>query len=47
MICFCIFTEKYIMKEITDNIIAVKSKDFALRIIRLYKYLTLCRHEYV
>ncbi len=30
----------------TDNIIVEKSKDFALRIIRLYKYLCDEKHEY-
>jgi four helix bundle protein len=30
-----------------DNVIKVKSKAFALRIIKLYKYLNLEKHEYV
>lgn len=30
-----------------NNIIVDKSKDFALRIIKLYKYLTETKHEYV
>ena len=35
------------MKETDDNIIAVKSKAFALRCIRAYQYLTTERKEYV
>lgn len=35
------------MKEIANNPIAVKSKQFALRIIRLYKILSSNRSEYV
>lgn len=35
------------MKHTSDNIIAVKSKSFALRCIRLYQHLTSARHEYV
>lgn len=35
------------MKETHDNLIAVKSKKFALRCIRLYKVLTSTRNEYV
>ena len=35
------------MKGIDDNIIVVKSKDFALRCIRLYQLLTKERNEYV
>lgn len=35
------------MKETQDNIIAVKSKMFALRIIRLYKYLCNQKNEFV
>ena len=35
------------MKETQDNIIAVKSKLFALRIIRLYKYLCSDKNEFV
>ena len=30
-----------------NNIIVVKSKAFALRIIRLWKYLTFIKHEYI
>ncbi len=35
------------MKETADNLIAVKSKKFALRVIRLYKYLTSGQREFV
>lgn len=35
------------MKETQDNIIAIKSKLFALRIIRLYKYLCKQQNEFV
>ena len=31
----------------TENVIVDKSKAFALRIIKLYKYLSDCKHEYV
>ena len=31
----------------TNNIIVDKSKDFALRIIKLYKYLNDEKHEYI
>ena len=35
------------MKKTEENIIAVKSKAFALRCIRLYKYLSKEHNEYV
>lgn len=35
------------MKDTHDNLIAVKSKSFALRCIQLYKFLTSNRNEYV
>ena len=35
------------MKEIQNNIIAIKSKSFALRIIKLYKYLCNNKNEFV
>lgn len=35
------------MKETNDNIIALKSKRFALRCIRLYRHLTESRKEFV
>lgn len=35
------------MKETPDNIIAIKSKLFALRIIKLYKYLSNQKNEFV
>ena len=35
------------MKCSDDNVIVVKSKAFALRIIRLYKYLTDEKHEFI
>ena len=41
------FAKSMYMKETHDNIIAVKSKLFALRIIRLYKYLCNDKNEFV
>ena len=35
------------MKGIHDNLIAIKSKNFALRCIRLYKVVTTTRNEFV
>lgn len=35
------------MKKNDENVIVVKSKDFALRIIKLYKYLTVSQKEFV
>lgn len=35
------------MKKNDENIIVVKSKDFALRIIKLYKYLTVSQKEFI
>ena len=35
------------MKTNDENIIVVKSKDFAIKIIRLYRHLTDEKHEYV
>ena len=35
------------MKEREENIIVVKSKKFAIRIIRLYQYLVETKHEYI
>ena len=45
--CLHIFAKSIYMKETQDNIIAVKSKLFALRIIRLYKYLCNQKNEFV
>ena len=35
------------MKKNDENVIVVKSKDFALRIIKLYKYLTVSQKEFI
>ena len=35
------------MKSDNENIIVVKSKDFALRIIKLYQYLTDAKKEFI
>ncbi len=35
------------MKKNDENIIVVKSKEFALRIIKLYKYLTVSQKEFI
>ncbi len=35
------------MKDLNDNLIATKSKQFAIRCVRLYKYLCEQKHEFV
>lgn len=44
---FAYICEKYLYEKTPDNIIAIKSKLFALRIIKLYKYLSNQKNEFV
>ena len=45
--CFCNFAKTTVMKKTHENPIASKSKKFALRVIKLYKYLCSSKGEYV
>ena len=35
------------MRSVEDNILATKSKDFAVRIVKLFKYLREDKHEFI